>query len=234
MKNDKKWLLWGLIGFTLILLLTAVVLFIQLKKPAAPLPTPQPKPVASPKMPAVKEVGGEGVCELSFTVSASPSPSPSPSPQLTVCFDKCEADNDCQTSLRCLTVAGDKRCVNPNCSEDIDCQCPGEKKSCFDKCENDNDCADSRKCMTIPGTNDRRCINPICITDSDCSCDQTQASPSPSPSPRTITTYASPSPTVAAQTKGGQPVLPVAGNLTPAVLGVSAGLGLILWALLLL
>ncbi|MFH0942621.1 MAG: hypothetical protein V1810_00415, partial [Candidatus Beckwithbacteria bacterium] len=86
-------------------------------------------------------------------------------------------------------------------------------------------------CMTIPNTNDKRCVNPSCISESDCSCEQAQVSPSPSPS-ATIITYASPRPSLVAQTKGGQPELPEAGIAGPAILGVSVGLLMILLALL--
>ncbi len=84
--------------------------------------------------------------------------------------------------------------------------------------------------MNIPNTIDKRCVNPACISDTDCSCPT--ASPSPSPSPSTPITYASPKPSLVAQTKGGQPELPEAGITGPAVLGVSAGLLLILLGLL--
>ena len=134
--KDKKWLLWGLIGFTGILLITAVVLFMQLKKPA-PVPTPKPKPKASPVAPVIKEVAGEGVCEVAFSIvepspspSPSPSVSPSPSPSPIGCFDDgCTGDSDCTGDLRCLEVAGIDRCVNASCPEDIDCVCPGASPS---------------------------------------------------------------------------------------------------------
>ena len=227
--TNKKWLLWGLIGFTAILLTTALVLFFQLKKPVALPPPPLPKPTAAPQLPPVQLVVPENVCELSFTVTASPSPSPSPSPEPTVCFDTCVNDVECKTGLICRTVGGDKRCVNPDCTSETDCSCPGVKKTCFDKCESDNDCESSRRCMTIPNTNDKRCVNPSCISESDCNCEQTLVSPSPSPS--TIA-YASPSPSLIAQTKGGQPELPEAGFAGPAILGVVAGLLMILLGLL--
>lgn len=196
-RGEKKWLLWGLIGFTAILLITALVLFFQLKKPVTP-PLP-PKP--TPQLPPVQQVVPENVCELSFTVavspspspstspspspsvSPSPSPSPSASPEPTACFDTCDNDAECKTDLRCLAVGGDKRCVNPSCTSETDCACP-------------------------------------------------EAAASPSPSTTTVIVYASPSPTLVAQTKGGQPELPEAGITGPAVLGVAAGLLMILLALL--
>ncbi len=372
MQNEKlkttnnKWLLWGLIGFTGILLVTAIILFLQLKKPTAPLPPPKPK--ASPTLPTVKQTQPENVCELTFSVRpkyclstsidlnnlspgekavfssvsntsinfftyalynrdneyspgnpkpicvtqggdnsdqddcpagthhlifqdpnsssrtsgfrtvnyedifvidknndfgrvsniqvnayfmiqggqislpepncvayiASVEASPSPSPEPTACFDTCDNDSQCQTDLRCMTVGGDKRCVNPDCSEETDCSCAEAKMACYDKCQNDNDCASGRRCMTIPNTNDKRCVNSDCISENDCSCEQALVSPSPSPSTTTVIVYASPSPPPPAGrlTKGGQPELPEAGIVGPAVLGVSAGLLMIILGLL--
>jgi len=236
MKNsNSKWLMGGLIGFTVILLATAAVLYLQLNKPVETVPSPKPKPAASVQMPEIKEAGGLGVCELAFTIpgspspspSTSPSPSPSGSPSPISCFDKCSVTGDCSSGLQCLTVAGNKRCVNPNCTEDTDCVCPGAKKDCWDKCENSNDCEDDLSCSNIPGTNDKRCVNTSCIMDTDCTC--SSASPSPSVGSNPPISYASIPPR---ETKGGQPVLPEAGISGPAVLGVSAGLLLILGALL--
>ena len=139
-KNNKKWLIWGLIGFTVILLVTAVVLFFQLKQPT-PSPTPKPKPVASPQVPGIQETTAVEVCSLSFTITASPSPSPSvtpspspsvtpsPSPQPIGCFDTCSSDADCEDDLRCMTVGSTKRCVNPSCDTDADCVCASPNPS---------------------------------------------------------------------------------------------------------
>ena len=185
--NNKKWLIWGLIGFTAILLVTAVILFFQLKQPA-PTASPRPRPTASPQLPPIQETTTEEVCSLSFTVAASPSPSPSPSaspspspsPQPTACFDTCDSDANCEADLRCLTVSGTKRCVNPSCTEDADCICAS------------------------PGPS---------------------ASPSPSASPQA---KASASPTAIAQAPAQ---LPQAGVSAPLVLGVSAGILLMLLGL---
>ena len=67
-KGEKIWLLWGLIGFTVILLITAVVLFLQLRKPAEE-PAPRVRPTPTPAIPPVQEVTGAGVCETTFTVT---------------------------------------------------------------------------------------------------------------------------------------------------------------------
>ena len=184
-KGQKKWLLWSLIGFTGILLTTAVVLFFQINKPA-PTPLPSPRPKASPTLPQVQQTTTENACQLSFTVAASPSPSPTPTPTPTpspiACFDTCDSSADCNTGLECQTVGGTKRCVNETCPEDADCSCAGASPS-----------------------------------------------PSPSVSPTPIS-GASPSPSTIARVE--QPTLPQAGVSTPAVLGVSAGILLMLLGLL--
>jgi len=222
-KGDKKWMLWGLIGFTGILLITAVILFLQLRKPAEEaLP---PRPVASPRaeIPEVKQAEPEGVCEMSFTITASPSPTPtptpsaSPSPPPTACFDTCEIDSDCDGDLRCMNDPGEYRCVNDACPEDSDCDCDAEELVCFDRCELDSECPGDLRCMTYPGTSDSRCLNADCREESDCGC------PGATPPPRVT-----PSPIVRAP----EPELPVAGVSAPAVLGVSAGLLLVLFGLL--
>lgn len=198
--GDKKWLMWGLIGFTGILLVTAVVLFFQLKEPVAP-PAPKPRPKASPVLPSVKQVTDEGVCEVAFSVvepspspspspSVSPNPSPSPSPSVSpspspsppaiACFDQCSEDTDCTGDLRCQDVAGVDRCVNAECPNDIDCSCPGASPS----------------------------LSPS-------SPPKGAPDPSPVPSPRVE-----------------DPALPEAGVSAPAVLGVSAGLLLVIFGLL--
>ena len=221
-KNNKKWLIWGLIGFTVILLVTAVVLFFQLKQPT-PSPTPKPKPVASPQVPGIQETTAVEVCSLSFTIVASPSPSPSPgtspspSPQPIGCFDTCSSDADCEDDLRCMTVGSTKRCVNPSCDTDADCVCAEDLKTCWEKCQNDNDCESKWSCMTVPGTNDKRCVNSACASDSDCTCTEARVTTSPRPSPTP---------------RAEQPALPTAGVNTPMVLGISTGILMMLVGLL--
>jgi len=164
--EDKKWLLWGLIGFTGILLITAVVLFFQLRKPVSAPPVPKARPKASPVTPEVKQVTGEGVCEVAFNIGPTP------------CSEECTSSTQCDTGLECLDVGNGMMCLNPSCTAEVDCVCPG--------------------------------ITP---------------SPSPSP-PGAPMDIPSPSPRVE------QPQLPEAGVSAPAVLGVSAGLLLVVFGLL--
>lgn len=195
--------MWGLIGFTIILLITAVILFLQLKKPAAPAPLASPRPKASPTLPTVQQTELENVCEVSFTVTApaspspspSVSPSPSPSPEPITCFDTCNIDSDCEADLKCMTVGGDKRCVNPSCSSETDCVCADASPS------------------PSPSASPHASITPSPSA-------ITYAPPATAPSPPTTIT------------KGGQPELPEAGFIGPAVLGVSAGLLMMLLGLL--
>ena len=189
--SNKKWFIWGLGGFVAILVVTAVALFFQLRQPE-PSPTPRPRPTASPQLPPVQETTTEEVCSVSFTVAPSPSPSPSPNPSASpspapnACFDTCDSDAQCQDDLRCMTVSGTKRCVNPSCTEDADCSCASPVPS---------------------------------------------ASPTASASPQA---RASASPVVIAQASASplaQVQLPQAGINTPLVLGVSAGILLMLLGL---
>ena len=277
-KTNKKWLLWGLIGFTAILVTTAVILFLQLKKPA---PTPLPKPKASPVTPEIKEVIDEGVCELGFSIEelqcsdvlispsntdittnetrtleaqitggsgtyyhswsatsdgsdngslsstiANPTVWTAPgildNPQtwtitdiitdsstnqqttecsavlsfggLSVCFDSCESDLDCEADLRCMQVSSVDRCVNSDCPEETDCICPTPTPS---------------PSVTPSPT--------------------PSATPTPSPTPSsTPITSVSPSSSPLA----GQPQLPEAGVAAPAIIGVLAGVLLMILGLL--
>ncbi|PIP51793.1 hypothetical protein COX09_05085, partial [Candidatus Beckwithbacteria bacterium CG23_combo_of_CG06-09_8_20_14_all_47_9] len=133
------------------------------------------------------------------------------------CFDTCSSDAECEADLRCQSVSGTKRCVNPSCSEDADCSCAVAKKACWDKCQNNNDCESPWACQTIPGTNDKRCVNSSCVGESDCSC--------------AVAEVAHPSP-LASLPKASPPALPQAGVNTPMVLGVSVGILMMLVGLL--
>jgi len=140
------------------------------------------------------------------------------------CYDDgCTADSDCEGDLRCQPISGVNRCVNIECNEDTDCACDEEKISCYDDgCTADSDCEGDLRCQPISGVN--RCVNATCDEDIDCVCPV--ASPSPSPSPL----GGNPSPSPIARVPG--PELPEAGFSDPAVLGVSAGLLLVIFGLL--
>ena len=101
----------------------------------------------------------------------------------------------------------------------------GGLNACFDTCGSDSDCESDLRCLTVSGT--KRCVNPSCSDDADCTC----ASPAPSASPQA---RASASPIVQAQASASPQVqaqLPQAGINTPLVLGVSAGILLMLLGL---
>jgi hypothetical protein len=144
------------------------------------------------------------------------------------CFVKCTEDSQCETGLYCMTVPGttDKRCVNKDCQTEEDCTCEAVTVACFGQCTSDADCAGTQKCRTFPGTSQLRCLNPNCTSETDCVCPTAEATPTPSPTPPTELAQASPSPRVA------QPELPEAGVSLPAILGVSAGVLLIVLGLL--
>lgn len=48
---------------------------------------------------------------------------------LASCFDTCDDDLDCEDEMRCMSVSGTNRCVNPSCPNDADCTCPGASPS---------------------------------------------------------------------------------------------------------
>jgi hypothetical protein len=192
--KSKKGLLWGLIGFTVILVVTAVVLFLRLNQAAVPTPSVKPK-ASAPVTPPVQQATTGNVCELAFNIAASPSPSPSPS-------------------------------VSPSPSPSVSPSPSPSPTACFDTCDSDADCEEDLRCMDVSGT--KRCVNPTCPEDADCVCASTPPSPSPSasvsPSPRaSVTPSVSPS---------AQPQLPQAGVNGPMVLGVSAGVLMMLAGLL--
>ena len=67
------------------------------------------------------------------TPTATPTPTPTPTPTLTPtptptpipeCWQTCVTDNDCPQDLVCQAVNEEKRCVNPKCPEEENCQCP--------------------------------------------------------------------------------------------------------------
>ena len=100
-------------------------------------------PDTQKEIPFIAQQEGAGVCELTFNIGGEPSPSPSDEPSPTPseepsqdpspnpeCWEECNpSDNDCSGSLECQNVSGVNRCVNPSCSTESDCQCPGTSSS---------------------------------------------------------------------------------------------------------
>ena len=263
--KDKKWLIWGLIGFTAILLTTAIVLFFQLKQPA-PSPTPRPRPTPSPQLPPVQETTTEEVCSLSFTVSEFKCTGISLEPtgtdigtsdvrkltaqvsggtgtlthNWTITTDKTDKGSLSSATTNPTTWTAPSSLSNTQSwtitdtikdssttQQTTTCEVKfnfGGLTACFDTCDSDAQCEDDLRCTSISGT--KRCVNPSCSEDADCSC----ASPNPSPS-----APASPQPSASPQAslpKASPPTLPQAGVNTPMVLGVSVGILMMLVGLL--
>ena len=139
---------------------------------------------------------------------------------LSACFDTCEIDADCEDNLSCMSVSGDYRCVDSDCPSEVDCACDVDLVSCNNECTADAECEGDLRC--IGGA----CLNAECTEEVDCACDLALTSPPPK-APK-----APPEPEVI--TKGGQPELPEAGVATPAVLGASIGILLVILGLLVL
>jgi len=195
-KKEKKWMLWGLIGFTVILLATAVFLFLQIRKPETEEALPSVRETETEEvLPSVEQVETEGVCELKFTVEASPSPSPSVSPSPSPSASPSPSPS-----------------VSPSPT-------PSPPPTCYDECETNADCAGDLICDDVNGT--LRCVNYECPEESDCIC------PGASPSPG-----ASLPPGASPTARGEEPELPEAGVATPAVLGISVGILLVILGLL--
>ena len=272
--GDKKWMLWGLISFTVILLITAVILFVQLNKPISTLP--QPTQTQEPQVVPVKQAAIEGPCELSFSVE------PLACTDIIVTPSSTSVTSDEERDLEAVVTGGsgtythswtttsngtdlgslDTAVSNPTTwtapsdlgdpqtwtvmdtitdtsviPQTVDCEVEFEFTgliTCFDVCEINSDCEPQWSCMDVSGVN--RCVEPSCPENSDCLCASPSPSPvsSPSPSPEVSPSPSpeapdiSPSPIVRVE----QPELPEAGVAAPAVLGVSAGVLLMILGLL--
>jgi len=117
---------WSLLSVGLITVVLAVVaigtawkLYQAGSEPVAPtapasVPKAQEEPTATPVP--------EEPCVLEFEV---PSGTPTPTPTISVpeCWDECT--DECSGDLVCQEVDGTDRCVNEDCPEEEDCECPG-------------------------------------------------------------------------------------------------------------
>ena len=111
------------------------------------------------------------------TGSTSPTPTPtSPVANTTTpllgCSQTCTTDSDCNGNLRCQTVGGVKKCVNPTCVDENDCIC---NKNCWEVCGQDSECSSSQNCRSISGI--YRCVNPSCTQAQNCSCSAVTPTP---------------------------------------------------------
>ena len=114
----KQKIIFGL-STTLVLAIIAIGTAMRLqeigKEPVAPS-VPQSQPAAAG--------AGEGTCSTTFTLEAPPTPTPTPLPG---CWGICTEDADCPKTpnvLMCQDIGGTKRCVNPACPSQENCECP--------------------------------------------------------------------------------------------------------------
>jgi len=125
--------------FTVVLVIAIGLTVYRMSQKESVAPT---APESKPKAEAVPthEVG----CELAFNAggaTATPTPTGSPTPTGTLtptvtptltatpvpgCYDECETDDDCPSDLVCEEVGGDYLCVNEECPEESNCDCPEE------------------------------------------------------------------------------------------------------------
>ena len=89
---------------------TGIKIYQSREEPVAPT---QPKGVAEQ-------------CRLVLDIPAPtliPTATPTPTPILE-CWQICVNDDNCPQDLACQAVNEEKRCVNPECPEEKNCQCP--------------------------------------------------------------------------------------------------------------
>lgn len=280
-KAQKKWLMWSLIGFTGILLVTAVILFWQLKQPVSPaVPSPKPRASVAPKEVQVEEAETEKVCEVNFSITKLKCEEITISPNNTTVSGKEKRSLEAKVTggsgtykhkWSVISDGSDKGGLSSTTTNPTDWTAPANLKevqgwtikdvitdtsvttqtaacevnlkysglvACFETCDEDSDCESDLRCMTVGG--EKRCVNPSCTEETDCAC--ASPGPSPSPSPK-ASVKPSPSPEEEGEAEvpvvsppsgelAEQPTLPEAGVNTPVILGVSAGILLMILGLL--
>ena len=167
--------------------------------PAAVIPTQEP--TEAPSGLDVAEIP-EACSQKQFNIS-TPTPTPTTPPDEPSCNDNCVGNSDCPSDQIC----SDGRCRNPSCTSESDCVCPRE---CNSPCGSNNDCESDKVCSN------GLCRHPDCLNDSDCVCDISQPTPAPT------------TPPTAAPRATDEPALPGAGVATPTLVGLSAGILLLI------
>jgi hypothetical protein len=193
---------------------TAVRLYQSRQEAVAPnAPESRPQAASAP------------LCQLAFAITpATPTPSPTPAPG---CYGTCTTpgvQSNCPTSMTCQTINGSNICVNPSCANNSNCICasatptptPTTPPQCGTSCTTPSDCPSSMLCYV--GV----CRNPSCTTSANCICASATPTPTVTGSP-TVT----PVPTAT-------PTLPASGSTTPTIIGMVAGLVLIMGAIVLI
>jgi len=111
-----------------------------------PTPTTPPQPTGTPTP--------------TSPITTTPTPTP-----LLGCQQTCTTNSDCNGNLRCQTIGGIKKCVNPICVDENDCIC---NKNCWEVCGQDSECPSGMTCYSANGIS--RCVNPACKSSQNCSC----------------------------------------------------------------
>lgn len=141
------------------------------------------------------------------TASGSVAPTPTPTPTSTPvsCNNTCSLKSDCESGLVCTSGS----CRNPSCNSQTNCTCPTPTAtptakplvSCNNGCTDHTDCASGLVCYS------GACRNPNCTNITNCTCPITTTTQEP------------------------EPELPNAGTSLPTILGISAGVFMLIIAL---
>jgi hypothetical protein len=164
---------------------------------------------------------------LSFTIST---PTPSPTPTITPsptpvpqCGSSCTTPSDCPIGMTCSSGL----CRRTSCTSAVNCICatatpspsptptitpsPTPVPQCGSSCTTNANCISGMSCSG------GICRNTSCTSSANCICATATPTPTPTPSP-------TPSPIAVVPTPSPIPSLPTSGDTTPTILGISAGL----------
>lgn len=137
-----------------------------------PPPPPTNTPTPTNQVTATPTLTGQPTPTLTITPTPT-NPVATPTPLLG-CQQTCTTDSDCNGNLRCQTVGGVKKCVNPTCINENDCIC---NKACWEICGQDSECPSGMNCYSANGIS--RCVNPACKSSQNCSCSAATSTPTP-------------------------------------------------------
>jgi len=98
------------------------------------------------------------------------------------CLGRCETYDDCNIGLTCTKTGDVNRCLNYDCPEENDCECPEPTPTpltCLGRCDTDDDCDAGLICKEAGDSDTKRCLKYECPEENDCEC------PEPTPVPLT-------------------------------------------------